>query len=144
MAEDNTHYGVSGLDDAPERTKALAAFKYSLADGVEKPMCLAADYCVNTTTEVVKDWFLPSPAHLLSILKPVKYGTNGSRNADNLNKVLWAMGGDYISNGKSYWSSFRSIISYTWVANGNNGGFGSYFAAGARQALPVSLVDIDE
>lgn len=144
MAVDNTHYGVSGIDDAPERTKALAAFKYSLADGVEKPICPAADYCINTATEVIKDWFLPSPAHLLSILKPVKYGTNGSRNADNLNKVLWAMGGDYISNGRSCWSSFRYGTHGAWVTSGGGGFFGYGHAYCGFQALPVSLIDIDD
>ena len=144
MAVDNTHYGVSGLDDAPERTKTLAAFKYSLADGEEKAMCPAADYCVNTATEVIKDWFLPSPAHLLSILKPVKYGTNGSRNADNLNKVLWAMGGDYISNGRYYWSSFRYSTYNAWITYGYNGFFGYNGAYNGYQALPVSLIDIDD
>ena len=144
MAVDNTHYGVSGLDDAPERTKALAAFKYSLADGVEQAMCPLADYCVNTTTEVIKDWFLPSPAHLLSILKPVKYGTNGSRNADNLNKVLWAMGGDYISNGEGYWSCARAYAEYMWITSDINGFFyGGDGLYGSHQSLPVSLVDID-
>jgi hypothetical protein len=144
MAVDNTHYGASGIDDAPERTKALAAFKYSLADGVEQAMCPAADYCVNTTTEVIKDWFLPSPAHLLSILKPVKYGTNGSRNADNLNKALWAMGGDYISNGRNYWSSFRYGTYNAWFTLGYHGFFYYNDAYNGFRALPVSLIDIDD
>ena len=141
-----TDFGAMGIRNGKGRTAILAAKTFTLADGVEQNLCPAAVYAkTSPDCSVISDWFLPTTEHVASILGPVQHGTSANRDADALNKVLWAMGGDAVSNGRYFWSCVRCYDGYAWCANGDagylyaNGGMCEWF-----HSLPVSLYRLTE
>lgn len=140
-----TDFGAMGIRNGKERTAILAAKTFTLADGVEQNLCPAAVYAkTSPDSSVISDWFLPTTEHVASILGPVQHGTSANRDADALNKVLWAMGGDAVSNGGLFWSCLRYGGLGAWCANGGTGHFGNGGSYSLRQSLPVSLYRLPE
>lgn len=146
MAVTPTDFGAMGIRNGKERTAILAAKTFTLADGTPQPLCPAAVYAkTSPDCPVISDWFLPTTEHLASILGPVQHGTSANRDADALNKVLWAMGGDAVSNNGYFWSCVRCYGGYAWCANGDSGYF---YANGGMcdqyHSTPVSLYRLPE
>ena len=140
-----TDFGVMGIRNGKERTAVLAARKFTLSDGAAQDLCPAAAYAkTSPDSAVVTDWFLPTPEHLASILGPVQHGTTASRDADALNRVLAAMGGDAVSNGWNFWSCVRCSGSNAWIASGGGGFLAGSGMYGAYRSLPVSLCRLPE
>lgn len=140
-----TDFGAMGIRNGKERTAILAAKTFTLADGTPQALCPAAVYAkTSPNSSVISDWFLPTAEHVASILGPVQHGTSANRDADALNKVLWAMGGDAVSNGGLFWSCVRYGGLGAWCANGGTGYFGNGGSYSQRQSLPVSLYRLPE
>ena len=140
-----TDFGVMGIRNGKERTAVLAARKFTLSDGAAQDLCPAAAYAkTSPDSAVVTDWFLPTPEHLASILGPVQHGTTASRDADALNRVLAAMGGDAVSNGWVFWSCVRRGAGYAWLAGGGLGFLAYSDMSNAYRSLPVSLCRLPE
>ena len=140
-----TDLGALGIRNGKERTAILAAKTFTLADGVKQNLCPAAVYAKTSPDgSVISDWFLPTAEHLASILGPVQHGTSANRDADALNKVLWAMGGDAVSTARSFCSCVRYSVSSAWRADGDAGYFGGNAMYNRLQSLPVSLYRLPE
>lgn len=140
MAVTPTDFGAMGVRNGKERTAILAAKTFTLADGTPQALCPAAVYAkTSPNSSVISDWFLPTVEHVASILGQVQHGTSANRDADALNKVLWAMGGDAVSNGGLFWSCVRYGGLGAWCANGSTCHFSNGGGYSQRQSLPVSL-----
>lgn len=145
MAVIPTDFGAMGIRNGKKRTAILAAKTFTLADGVEQNLCPAAVYAkTSPDSSVISDWFLPTTEHVASILGPVQHGTSANRDADALNKVLWAMGGDAVSNGRGFWSCVRYGGDGAWCASGGSGYFNDGGMGYRLQSLPVSLYRLPE
>ena len=129
--------------DAQARTESLAGKTYMLADGVARVLCPAAELAMtNPETDFITNWHLPSMDELAAGFNAIKYGTDGSRNADAVNATLWKMGGGYVHNGYHYWSCSRLNSNYAWIFNGNNGfAYSGVFYDGFR-VLSLSLTEL--
>lgn len=140
-----TDFGAMGMRNGKERTAILAAKTFTLADGTPQALCPAAVYAkTSPNSSVISDWFLPTAEHVASILGPVQHGTSANRDADALNKVLWAMGGDAVSNGSYFWSCVRYLGRGAWCADGRTGYFNYLDLCLRPQSLPVSLYRLPE
>lgn len=140
-----TDFGAMGIRNGKDRTAVLAAKTFALADGAQQNLCPAAVYAkTSPDSTVITDWFLPTTEQIISVLGPVRHGTSASRDADALNKVLWAMGGDAVSNGSYFWSCARFSGIGAWCAFGGTGYFSSYHMCYRIQSLPVSLYRLPE
>jgi hypothetical protein len=113
----------------------------SQAHPTPTPVCPAADYCHNIEHQATPKgtFYLPSPKELYEILDGLQYGTNGSRNADVVNKTLNKLNGSAISNGSSCWSAGRYSSRTACFANGNAGVFNSTHMYYSYLVVPVSL-----
>jgi hypothetical protein len=113
---------MAGFRDGLDRTELLAAKTYTLADGSSNILCPAAYHALNDpSTSVFGGWHLGTVEENTLLLKSVKYGTDGSRTADLLNRTLWAMDGDAVSNGSGLWSCARSYAYGAWFFYGHFG-----------------------
>lgn len=145
MAVTPTDFGAMGICNGKERTAILAAKTFTLADGTSQPLCPAAVYAkTSPDSSVISDWFLPTIEHFASIIGPVQYGTSANRDADALNKVLWAMGGDAVSNSMFFWTGIRYAGESAWFSFASAGYFGSSNLGSIYLSLPVSLYRLPE
>jgi hypothetical protein len=139
---EDTDWGNMGMDIGKEYTRIMVSKTYvSQAHPTPTPVCPAADYCYNIEHQATPKgtFYLPSPKELYEILDGIQYGTNGSRNADVVNKTLNKLNGSAISNGSSCWSAGRYSSSNAWGADGVVGFFGSGYMYGSNLVVPVSL-----
>lgn len=131
---------MAGFTDGLGRTELLASKTYTLSDGSSNILCPAAYHALNDpATSVFGGWHLGTVEENTLLLKPVKYGTDGSRTADLLNKTLWAMGGDAVNNGSFLWSCARYSASSAWNFNGNHGFWDNSSMCGGYGVRPLSL-----
>lgn len=145
--------GVLGpaFRDGKANTYKLAGKTYLAQDGTRQIKYLAADYCANYGFEGVKgfeagDWYLPTMLELFDIIGPVTYPVpiSDASKADELNRMLKAMGLPQIGNGSYVWTSCRFDANGAWVCYGGYGCavYGSF--SGGNLAVPVALYEIPE
>lgn len=139
-----TDYGNMGQKDGLARTMVLAGKTYTSATKTNEIMCPSAKYCADIATDAIPqgNWFLGTTEVIADLLSTIKHGTDGSRNADPINKTLNAMGGTAISNGSYLWSCCRCNSNLAWYAYGANGLFCGYHFCYAYQSLPLALFKI--
>lgn len=139
---EDTDWGNMGMDIGKEYTRIMVSKTYvSQAHPTPTPVCPAADYCYNIEHQATPKgtFYLPSPKELYEILDGIQYGTNGSRNADVVNRTLNKLNGSAISNGSYCWSAGRYSSVNAWHAYGNLGFFSSGYVYGSYLVVPVSL-----
>ncbi len=137
--------GNMGMTDGLDRTKVLAARRYSSRTKTNQPLCPAADYCYQTATQCIPqgNWFMGTMRDVYELLDGVMYNSHSSsRNSDTLNKALLLIGGSAISNGSGIWSCLRGSSGYAWYASGNHGFFRLNHMYYTLQAVPLSLVKL--
>ena len=134
-----TDYGVINTT-GKEITKVLASKRYNDLDKVDEPMCKAAYYCYSMTSATIDEgeFWLPGVQELSIILDGIKYGTVSDRNADIINKALYKVGWESISNDSNYWlvlcyNDYTSWISFNLGYFGYGNLFNPYYC------LAVSL-----
>ena len=145
--------GVLGpaFRDGKANTYKLAGKTYLAQDGTRKIKYLAADYCANYGFEGVKgfeagDWYLPTMLELFDIIGPVTYPApiSDPAKADELNRMLKALGLPQIGNGSYVWTSCRYGTGIAWFYNGSGGGADGYNFCNGYLAVPVALYEIPE
>lgn len=145
--------GVLGpaFRDGKANTYKLAGKTYLAPDGVRQIKYLAADYCANYGFEGVKgfeqgDWYLPTMLELFDIIGPVTYPVpiSDASKADELNRMLKAMGLPQIGNGSYVWTSCRCNTDGAWFFYGGNGLAGNGYFYYGYLAVPVALYEIPE
>ena len=92
------------------------------------------------------DWYLPTILELFDIIGPVTYPApiSDPAKADELNRMLKALGLPQIGNGSYVWTSCRCNTGCAWIFYGYSGGAygGSFYVGGL--AVPVALYEIPE
>ena len=145
--------GVLGpaFRDGKANTYKLAGKTYLAQDGTRKIKYLAADYCANYGFEGVKgfeagDWYLPTMLELFDIIGPVTYPApiSDPAKADELNRMLKALGLPQIGNGSNVWTSCRYSTYGAWFYYGYNGLANYSYFYGSYLAVPVALYEIPE
>ena len=147
-----TVYGQIGninrVDDGLKNTYIMAGKTFTKQDGTSIVAFPAADYCAAVTYnhELLNrgKWHLPSADIMQSIMFGIKYNAINNRNADEVNKALYAIGGTAISNGSGVWSSSRYYASNAWCSLGTYGYMGNSYMCASALALPVTLLDVRE
>ncbi len=147
-----TAYGPMGdkdtYGDGLKNTGIMAGKTFTMQNDTVVPAYPAADYCgsVVYNHELLKKgcWQLPDVDTLAGILSTIKYGTNSNRNADPVNKALYAIGGTAINNGSGWWSASRYYAASAWYAHGGFGFFYYGYMYLTVQALPVVLLDVSD
>jgi len=147
-----TVYGQIGninrVDDGLKNTYIMAGKTFTKQDGTSIVAFPAADYCAAVTYnhELLNrgKWHLPSADIMQSIMFGIKYNAVNNRNADAVNKALYAIGGTAISNGSLVWSSSRFNAYYAWFSAGTVGFMSHYGMYYTYLALPVTLLDVRE
>lgn len=135
--------------DTRTNTYKMAGKTFTKQDGSVVAAFPAARYCadVSYNHDLLRkgQWCLPDIETLCSILKTIKYNTTNNRNADPINRALYAIGGTAISNGTNAWSCSRYVAYYAWFFYGSNGcAYYGNFVYGSFRALPVVLLDVNE
>ena len=134
-------WGNMGMRDGKARTQLLASKFYTSHKKTDPtPLCSAAYYAANIETATLpKGTFsLATTEEVFEILDGIKYGTNGSRDADKVNALQNRMGKSAISNGSYLWSCLRSSANNAWYANGYVGFFYSVSMYYACVVVPVA------
>lgn len=135
--------------DSKRNTGLMAGKTFTKQDNTVIPAYPAADYCGSVTYnhDLLKrgQWFLPDVDVLCSVLRTIKYNSTNDRNADPVNRALYAIGGTAISNGSYTWSSSRCSAGGAWCSNGYYG----FLHSGnvlyvTTLAVPVALLDVSE
>ena len=134
--------------DSKRNTGLMAGKTFTKQDNTVIPAYPAADYCGSVTYnhDLLKrgQWFLPDVDVLCSVLRTIKYNSTNDRNADPVNRALYAIGGTAISNGSSTWSSSRFNANSAWYSSGSVGYLGSNGLFSTVLAVPVALLDVSE
>ena len=134
--------------DSKRNTGLMAGKTFTKQDNTVIPAYPAADYCGSVTYnhDLLKrgQWFLPDVDVLCSVLRTIKYNSTNDRNADPVNRALYAIGGTAISNGSGTWSSSRCNANYAWCSSGNSGYLYGTFLFITYLAVPVALLDVSE
>lgn len=134
--------------DSKRNTGLMAGKTFTKQDNTVIPAYPAADYCGSVTYnhDLLKrgQWFLPDVDVLCSVLRTIKYNSTNDRNADPVNRALYAIGGTAISNGSGTWSSSRISAYGAWCSGGSNGYLGISNLYYANLAVPVALLDVSE
>ena len=134
--------------DSKRNTGLMAGKTFTKQDNTVIPAYPAADYCGSVTYnhDLLKrgQWFLPDVDVLCSVLRTIKYNSTNDRNADPVNRALYAIGGTAISNGSNPWSSSRYGASSAWYSNGHNGSLYGNTLFSTYLAVPVALLDVSE
>lgn len=134
--------------DSKRNTGLMAGKTFTKQDNTVIPAYPAADYCGSVTYnhDLLKrgQWFLPDVDVLCSVLRTIKYNSTNDRNADPVNRALYAIGGSAISNGSSTWSSSRYSANLAWSSVGSSGCLSHGNLYGAILAVPVALLDVSE
>ena len=134
--------------DSKRNTGLMAGKTFTKQDNTVIPAYPAADYCGSVTYnhDLLKrgQWFLPDVDVLCSVLRTIKYNSTNDRNADPVNRALYAIGGTAISNGSSSWSSSRYGANSAWYSGGSSGILGNGSLFGTYLAVPVALLDVSE
>ena len=134
-------WGNMGMRDGKARTQLLASKFYTSHTKTDPtPLCPAAYYAANIETATLpKGTFsLGTTEEVFEILDGIKYGTNGSRDADKVNALQNHMGKSAISNGSYLWSCLRLGAGLAWIASGGNGFFYSSLMYSALVVVPVA------
>ena len=147
-----TFYGSIGdkktYGDGKTNSAILTAETFTKQDNTVIDISPAAAYAkaVNYNNDLLKTgcWFIPDSDQLTSIMKDIKYGTSTSRLADKINRGLYLINGNYISNGSNIWSSSRCSAYYGWFSTGYHGYMNASSLFGAYQALPVTLLEVSD
>ena len=134
--------------DSKRNTGLMAGKTFTKQDNTVIPAYPAADYCGSVTYnhDLLKrgQWFLPDVDVLCSVLRTIKYNSTNDRNADPVNRALYAIGGTAISNGSNTWSSSRFSARGAWYSYGVYGFLYSGYLCSAYLAVPVALLDVSE
>ena len=134
--------------DSKRNTGLMAGKTFTKQDNTVIPAYPAADYCGSVTYnhDLLKrgQWFLPDVDVLCSVLRTIKYNSTNDRNADPVNRALYAIGGTAISNGSSTWSSSRYYAYIAWCSYGPVGYLSYNVLYSAYLAVPVALLDVSE
>jgi hypothetical protein len=134
--------------DSKRNTGLMAGKTFTKQDNTVIPAYPAADYCGSVTYnhDLLKrgQWFLPDVDVLCSVLRTIKYNSTNDRNADPVNRALYAIGGTAISNGSLTWSSSRCLAYRAWYSVGSGGFLGNVILYGTYLAVPVALLDVSE
>ena len=134
--------------DSKRNTGLMAGKTFTKQDNTVIPAYPAADYCGSVTYnhDLLKrgQWFLPDVDVLCSVLRTIKYNSTNDRNADPVNRALYAIGGTAISNGSSTWSSSRCYANYAWYSIGFGGYLYNLSLCNVFLAVPVALLDVSE
>jgi len=134
--------------DSKRNTGLMAGKTFTKQDNTVISAYPAADYCGSVTYnhDLLKrgQWFLPDVDVLCSVLRTIKYNSTNDRNADPVNRALYAIGGTAISNGSSSWSSSRCSAYTAWYSNGFSGYLSNYLLYSTNLAVPVALLDVSE
>ena len=134
--------------DSKRNTGLMAGKTFTKQDNTVIPAYPAADYCGSVTYnhDLLKrgQWFLPDVDVLCSVLRTIKYNSTNDRNADPVNRALYAIGGTAISNGSGTWSSSRCIALSAWCSSGPYGFLSSNILCSTNLAVPVALLDVSE
>lgn len=137
-----------GFGDTRTNTYKMAGKTFTKQDGSVVAAFPAAQYCadVSYNHDLLRkgQWCLPDIETLCSILKTIKYNTTNNRNADPINRALYAIGGTAISNGTITWSCSRYYANFAWNFYGLNGYANNSLVNGSYRALPVVLLDVNE
>ena len=143
-------YGPMGdketYGDGKTNTYLMAGKTFTGQNGTPVAAHPAADYCANIgfNHELLKkgEWFLPNIEQLTPIMKGIKYGTNPSRTADDINATLYAMGFAPVSNGAYTWSPSRYSAYHAWIFNGALGCARSNYMDSSYRVLPLVLLPV--
>ncbi len=131
-----------GYDDGLAITKKMAAEMRPTQAGTSVPFSPMAEYCQGIGYDCdgfrLGEWSAPTLAEVREILNGVEYNTTNNREADDLNKALYLIGGSAISNGSYLWSCGRVNAVFGWCAYGSNGFFGSYGVYSGGVVVPVA------
>ena len=134
--------------DSKRNTGLMAGKTFTKQDNTVIPAYPAADYCGSVTYnhDLLKrgQWFLPDVDVLCSVLRTIKYNSTNDRNADPVNRALYAIGGTAISNGSSTWSSSRYGANLAWCSYGVIGYLSYNYLCSTYLAVPVALLDVSE
>ena len=134
--------------DSKRNTGLMAGKTFTKQDNTVIPAYPAADYCGSVTYnhDLLKrgQWFLPDVDVLCSVLRTIKYNSTNDRNADPVNRALYAIGGTAISNGSSTWSSSRYYAYIAWCSYGVIGYLSYNYLCSTYLAVPVALLDVSE
>lgn len=134
--------------DSKRNTGLMAGKTFTKQDNTVIPAYPAADYCGSVTYnhDLLKrgQWFLPDVDVLCSVLRTIKYNSTNDRNADPVNRALYAIGGTAISNGSGAWSSSRCSANGAWYSGGGYGCLNGYGLFNPNLAVPVALLDVSE
>lgn len=118
--------------DGLSLTRQLNAYTYIAANGDNKPASPAADYvqAKNYEHDGLRkgDWALPTVEDLANILTDIQYtAASSDRNSDVVNKALYKIGGNAISNASGLWSCCRFSANLAWFSYGSHGFFGGSY-----------------
>lgn len=140
--------------DGKEETYKLVGQTYIDADGNEKALYPAVEYCANYGYDAegleVGNWFLPTIEQVDLIAKdsiyPAKYENGASvpvarDEADTLNRMLYKIGFGAISNNTSLWSVSKNSTINAW-SYGNYGFANSSYFLNSFLCVPCCLIDL--
>ena len=144
--------GVMNKDvygDGKKNTYLMAGKTFTKQDGTSIVAFPAADYCAKVTYnhELLKSgcWMLPDMEAVFGIMKDVAYpAPTNDRNADKVNRALYAIGGSAIGNSSHDWSSSRNGANGAWNSGGGGGCANVNNMCSAYLAVPVTLLDVGE
>lgn len=147
-----TKYGIVGdketYGDGKRNTYLMAGKTFTKQNGTVVAAYPAADDCANTTFNHKAmgkgKWFMADMDQVFSVLKTIKYGTNGSRKADPINEALEAIGSPALSNGSNVWASSRYHAGNFWSAHAYYGCASNYSLYFSFLALPLLFLDVAE
>lgn len=147
-----TSYGPVGdketYGDGHRNTYLMEGKKFAKQDNSEIIAFPAADYCASVVYnhELLKKgrWALPDMDTVFAIMKTIKYNATNNRNADPVNRALYAIGGTAVSNGSNVWSASRYFAYSAWCSFGNSGCAHYSVMYSTYGAVPVALLDIRE
>lgn len=145
------------MQSGKENTYKLAGQTYTAADGTQKALYPAFDFCAEKEYDCdgmrLGDWYMTDFDEVNSLVGPVTYpaiydresGTSKSvaiADADVLTRGASAIGATIIGNNNYVWSSCRYNADNAWCFYGNYGfAYGSYFC-NSYLAVPSVLLKV--
>lgn len=141
LRPNNTSY-----EDPHKNTYYLAPRKYVDIDGNTWPTSPAADFVANIgfDHELLKKgrWVLPSGDLLFDIIGGIKYPTINDRNADVINRALFAIGAPALSNNTDIWTCSYSGGASFWSYRVPMGIIQHSVTYFGFMTLPLALLDV--
>ncbi len=145
-----SRYGIFAdyYNDGLAITKRMAAEMRPTQAGTLVPFSPMADYCQSIGYDCdgfrLGEWAAATTGELDRIISEVEYNATNNREADDLNKALYLIGGSAVSNGSSLWSCGRYGTNYGWYSNGYNGFFNLSYFFNSFVVVPVAHHKLSE